>query len=185
MQNNLIFKKATLDDKDTIFSWLDEPHVIEFWDNSQAHRDDILNFMMGRQQPSPYFDGIFDYWLGYINEEAFCFLLTSPVTATQDIPQLYKQHLPADGNAYGIDFCIGNTSCLGKGLAASTLQAFMQYFVAKVDTNTCRFFIDPDAHNPRAIHVYAQAGFEKVGEFIMPGGVFAGEKSVLMAYDIS
>jgi hypothetical protein len=47
---NITFKKATLADKETIFSWLAEPHMMEFWDNSQEHKDDILNFMNGRER---------------------------------------------------------------------------------------------------------------------------------------
>jgi len=38
--NDIHFEKAILSHKDIIFEWLDKPHVREFWDNSQAHRDD-------------------------------------------------------------------------------------------------------------------------------------------------
>lgn len=37
--------------------WLNEPHVQEFWDNTQAHKEDILNFIQGRKTPSQYAEG--------------------------------------------------------------------------------------------------------------------------------
>ncbi len=52
------FEPALLPYKDTVFGWLAQPHMVEFWDNSQEHKDDILNFMQGRQEPSSYFEGL-------------------------------------------------------------------------------------------------------------------------------
>jgi hypothetical protein len=49
-----------------IFDWLKEPHVVEFWDNSHEHRDDIFNFIYGCQQH--YFDGTFQYFIGFVDD---------------------------------------------------------------------------------------------------------------------
>ena len=57
MTNKITFKKATTSYKEIIFLWLAEPHVQEFWNNTQGHKDDILNFMDGRKTPSNYCDG--------------------------------------------------------------------------------------------------------------------------------
>jgi hypothetical protein len=57
---NIHFEKATLLHKNVIFTWLDEPHVREFWDNSQEHRDDILSFLGAQHELSNY-KGIFTY----------------------------------------------------------------------------------------------------------------------------
>jgi hypothetical protein len=32
-----------------------------FWDNSQAHKDDIVHFVEGRKTPSPYLEGKYIY----------------------------------------------------------------------------------------------------------------------------
>jgi hypothetical protein len=40
------FEKASTKHQDTLFQWLNEPHMKEFWDNSQEHREDILNFIL-------------------------------------------------------------------------------------------------------------------------------------------
>ena len=48
--DKITFEKATTTYEEIIFSWLAEPHVQEFWDNSQEHKDDILNFIQGQKK---------------------------------------------------------------------------------------------------------------------------------------
>lgn len=179
---NIQFKKAEFFHKKVIFSWLEEPHVHEFWDNSEAHRDDILHCMQGRPGDAPYFGGIFTYWIGAMDEVPYAFLLTSHYSLDQELPDLHKGHITE--HTYSLDFCIGNKDFLGKGYGAPTLQAFMLFFKEKIDNKVDTFLIDPDALNPRAIHVYQKAGFSEVGSFEMGEGVFAGQKTILMKLSI-
>ena len=120
------------------------------------------------------------YWIGQVGREGFAFILTSPIKIEQGLPDLWRHHLSPSGHTYSLDFCIGNRKYLGKGFAAPTLQAFMSYFKQHVDTQADKFFIDPDADNSRACHVYAKAGFESVGFYELPHGFFAGQESELM-----
>jgi len=166
------FEKASLAYKDAIFSWLDNSHVKEFWDNSPEHREDILNFMKGRTEPSPYYDGMFDYWIGFIERDPYCLLMTSEVFDEPDLPPLWKKYLSQTGKTISIDFTIGNEAYVGKGLAASTLEAFTTFFQEKVDPQADTFVIDPSQNNPRAKHVYEKAGFQPVGEFFRRGEWF-------------
>ena len=143
------FTKVTQNHKHAIFFWLKEPHVREFWDNTQGHKDDVINFINGRKEPSSYCDGLYTYWVGMV-----------------------------DGQPYSIDYMIGNRNYFGKGLGAKTLAAFIDFFKETVDPLADTFFIDPDITNPRAKHVYKKAGFKYIGDFIMEGsGCFAGRKS--------
>jgi hypothetical protein len=73
--NSMYFEKVNQQHLETIFSWLAEPHMQEFCDNSQKYKDDIVNFINGRVTPSVYFGGIFTYWIGMIDNEPFCFIL--------------------------------------------------------------------------------------------------------------
>ena len=57
------FEKANVNHVDIIFGWLAEPFVQEFWDNTQGHKDDILNFVNGRKESSNYCDGKYFYWI--------------------------------------------------------------------------------------------------------------------------
>jgi hypothetical protein len=56
---NIHFEKAALKHIDIIFSWLQEKHIQEFWDNSQNHKDDNLNFIY--EKPQKYFAGTTKY----------------------------------------------------------------------------------------------------------------------------
>lgn len=176
------FKKVNATHLEMIFQWLSLPHMLEFWDNSQEHKDDIINFIDGRKQPSNYFDGIFTYWIGFADEDPFCFVLTAEVKADDECPPIWKEHISKTGLTYTIDFGIGNPAYLGKGLAAPALDAFTKFFVRDVNSRVDTFFIDPDANNPRAKHVYAKAGFHEVGAFQSEKKYwdFSGEKTFLM-----
>ena len=180
IMNEIHFEKASLSHKDIIFEWLDKPHVREFWDNSQAHRDDILSFLNDRKEPSPYYNGIFTYWIGSVEGETYCLLMTSAVTLEDDLPKIWRNHLSKTGKTFSIDFAIGNETFLGKGLATPTLQAFTNFVQTKVDTTVDLFMIDPAETNPRAKRVYKKAGFETVAEFVRDDGFFKEIKHFLM-----
>lgn len=175
---NLQFEKANTQHIDIIFAWLAEPHMMEFWDNSQAHKEDILNFIHGRKQH--YFYGTTRYWIGLINKEPYCFLLSDRFEAEQDLSDVHRKHLSKSGHTVGLDFGIGNKSYLGKSLAAPTLEAFVNFYHHEIDPLTDTFFIDPNKDNARAKHVYSKAGFVEVGEFDVHAGAFKESVSCLM-----
>lgn len=179
------FEKANFKHQPIILDWLQKPHIVEFWDNSQEHKDDILTFMQGRIKPSPYAEGIFTYWVGSLDNEPYCFVMTSEVLKNEPALLLWQQHLSETGKTFTLDFCIGNEKFLGKGLAASTLEAFTQFYSTEVDQESDTFFIDPLEDNPRAKHVYGKAGFKIVGEFICHGPFFKGKNSYLMVKQVS
>lgn len=180
MNNIIKFEKANLTHKEIIFSWLAKPHVQEFWDNSQAHREDILIFLQGRKELSTYFNGIFSYWIALINNEPFALIMTSEIKDEANLNTLWKKHLSTTGKNYSLDYCIGNETYLGKGLAAITLENFTEFFQHNIDSKADTFFIDPAIDNPKALHVYEKAGFKLIGDFIMENGAFAGEKTYLL-----
>lgn len=177
---NIHFEKAMPAHKDTIFEWLDKPHVKEFWDNSQRHREDILSFIEGHKEPSHYYEGIFTYWIAAIAGELYALLMTSEILPEEDLPQEWAPYLSQTGKTYSIDFMIGEEIYLGKGLAPPTLKVFTEFIRDKVDPSVDTFIIDPAEINPRAKHVYAKAGFETVAEFRRDEGYFKGIKHFLM-----
>lgn len=179
IKNKIRFEKATLAHQDIIFEWLAEPHIKEFWDNSQEHKDDILNFINGQKQH--YFYGTTRYWIGYYDNQPFCFVLSDELLANQeDLTDLHRTHLSKVGKTISLDFGIGNKDLLGKGLAAPTLMAFTKFYQGEIDPKADTFFIDPDENNPRAQHVYEKAGFKIIGKAIPQKGYFIGSKSFIM-----
>lgn len=163
----ITFEKASFKHKDIIFNWLEEPHVKEFWDNTPEHKDDILIFLGGRSISSTYNDGLYSYWIGSYEGEPYCMIMTLQEKKEYDIPEIKKAYLSKLGTTYSMDYMIGNTQFLGKGLGAKTLEAFIDYFREQIDPQADTFFIDPSANNPKARHVYEKAGFVYIADFIM------------------
>jgi RimJ/RimL family protein N-acetyltransferase len=158
-------------------SWLNKPHIQEFWDNSKEHHDDIRHFAEGRKTPAVYHDGIYSYWLGAVGKDLFCMIMTPKIV---DDHYIYRNYLLQIQTAYSLDFCIGNNVYLGHGLAAPALKGFMEYFKQNIDPSIEAYFIDPNKSNPRAKHVYQNAGFKAVGEFVREKGFFTGQSHDLL-----
>ncbi|MFA6065866.1 MAG: GNAT family N-acetyltransferase [Candidatus Babeliaceae bacterium] len=163
---DMYFEKATILYKDIIFEWLKKPHIQEFWDNSPEYKQDIVIFMEGREAPSPYYNGTFDYWIGFLHNDPFCLIMTSEVLPTPDLPPVWLEHISQTGKTFSLDFMIGNKKFLGQGFGGPTLENFMRYFQKNIEPKTDIFIIDPAANNPKAAHVYEKAGFKKIVHFM-------------------
>lgn len=170
------FEKVTGAHLEAIFSWLTEPHIMEFWDNTQAHKDDIVNFADGRKTPSSYANGPYDYFLASLEDEAFAMLMTIQETHKEDIGPEKLKRLSKTGHTYGLDYMIGNPKFLGKGYGSQTLSDFIDYFREFFDHKADTFIIDPACDNPKAKHVYMKAGFKHVCDFMMEGDVSGAGK---------
>ena len=177
MKDKITFEKATTAHKEIIFSWLAEPHIQEFWDNTQEHKDDILNFMDGRKEPSNYCDGKMVYWIASNNKEPFAMIMIEQYDHNTPIDQEKLYRLSKIGHTYGLDYMIGNTEYLGKGYGAKTLIEFVDFFRNKFDNKADTFIIDPASDNPRAKRVYEKAGFKHISDFVMSGNVSGSGKS--------
>ena len=169
MADKITFEKAMTVHKKIIFSWLAEQHVQEFWDNTQEHKDDILNFMDGRTKPSNYCNGKYVYWIAYTGGNPYAMLMTIQENIKDDIGELKLSHLSKTGHTYGLDYMIGNTEYLGKGYGTRTLVEFVDFFRNEFDKKADTFLIDPASDNPRAKRVYEKAGFKHIANFVMGG----------------
>lgn len=161
----ITFEKVSIEHKESIFEWLEEPHVKEFWDNTPEHKQDIEIFVHGRKEKSPYYNGMFDYWIGLVNNETCALIMTAEIVDEPKLRQSWREHLSKAGKTFSIDFMIGNTKYVGKGLAASILEQFMKFINEKIDSKIDTFIIDPNTNNPRAKHVYEKAGFKTISTF--------------------
>ena len=152
---HITFQQATGLDKSLIHTWWNKPHVKEFWDNSPALWENVAHYLNNGVKD------LFDYWLGFYDGVAFALVMTSTIDITQ--PSVYAAYCPKESTTYTIDFMIGEEAYLGQGLAAATLQAFMDF----CPTEVTHFLIDPASSNTRAVHVYHKAGFKEVGRFTL------------------
>jgi RimJ/RimL family protein N-acetyltransferase len=173
---NLCFEKAKVNHIDIIFAWLEEPFIQEFWDNTQSHKDDILNFISGRKEPSNYCGGKYVYWIASCNDQPFAMLMTIYETPEDNIDNIKLNHLSKTGHTYGIDYMIGDRNYFGMGYGAKTLSEFLEFFRKCFDPKADTFLIDPNSDNPKAKHVYMKAGFKYIDDFVMSGDVSGAGK---------
>jgi len=166
------FRPAGQDDEDMIRRWFGSPHVMEFWGDTDTNIGDFLNTMSGS-------DDLFNYWIGQYGDIPFCLLITT--NAATGEPRHLTPHLPETGDAWTLDILIGPVEYLGRGLAVPLMQAFLHH-AQRLNPSLRTVFIDPEADNPRAIHVYEKAGFRKISEFAPTDGPFQGQPHVLLAY---
>ena len=174
------FRKLDSSDVSVVLNWLKKPHIQEFRDNSKENHDDIKHFAEERKI-RPYHDGIYSYWLGAIDNDIFCMIMTSRIESDSYI---HRDYILRDQITYSLDFCIGNKTYLAQGLAAPVLKEFIKYFKKNIDPSVGAFFIDPHRSNPRAKHVYQKAGFKIVGEFVRESGFFTGQLHDLLIIKI-
>jgi hypothetical protein len=133
------FEKANVSHVDTIFAWLAEPDIQEFWDNTQAHKNDILNFINGRKQPSSYANGEYIYWIASCDRQPFAMLMTIQETAKSPIDDIKLMYLSKTGHTYAIEHMIGNLNYVGKGNGAKTLIDFLDFFIKECDPKVILF----------------------------------------------
>ena len=185
MTTQITFARAAAMHQATIFTWLAEPHIQEFWDNTPEHKADIKNFLAGRRTPSKYADGKYTYWIASMGGTPYAMIMTIQETFDDNIGEFKRAYLSKTGNSYGLDYMIGNTDFLGKGYGAQTLELFINFFHNIIDTQADTFLIDPTSDNYRAQRVYIKAEFDYMGEFIMTGNYSgSGKKHCLFVKSI-
>ena len=85
--------------------------MVEFWDNSREHRDDILNFIHGN--PQTYFAGTTQYWIGFAGEYPYAFVLSDILKKDQtDLSETHLANMSETGHTISLDFGIGNKEYL-------------------------------------------------------------------------
>lgn len=149
------FKLLTKDHEALVKKWLQQDYVAEFWHGTglESTYKSIASFIDGKET-------LFTLWIAYDNATPFGYLMTSKVDFSKDY--LYAKYLTPTSKAITLDLLIGNTSYLGKGLGHQMIkELLLQKFSDVTDV-----FIDPGVNNPKAIHVYEKAGFQKLEEFI-------------------
>jgi RimJ/RimL family protein N-acetyltransferase len=151
------FRPITEADISVLMSWLNEPHVAEFWQESQdieVFREKFLFGLSGR--------GVAAY-IVELEGRAIGFI------------QSYEAALVGGGwwpgfsrGIFGIDQFIGEKDLIGRGIGTELIKAFVETLFD--DPTVSEVIADPDPNNGRAIRAYEKAGFVKVREITTPGG---------------
>lgn len=153
--------------KKLIQDWLKKDHVREFWNDGGVTLNDLDAFLSGKNSE-------FHHWVAFYESIPFAYLMTSEFILSPDIFAPWRDK---EGKTMTLDFLIGESAFLGRGIAHKVIQ---QFLYQKRWQHLTSVLIDPEAKNTKAIHIYRKAGFEQVGEIIPSSGSFAGKNEIIM-----
>lgn len=99
------------------------------------------------------------FWIAFYDGEPFAYLITSTVDEEEagDLKCHFAKWIEHGKKVRTFDLLIGEEKYLGKGLGAILIQELITTILADSDI----VFIDPEATNYKATHVYEKVGFEK------------------------
>lgn len=156
LDKTIAFRKVQLgEDLPRIHRWMNQPHVIPFWnlglalDKMQLHLERAIadthqTLYIG------YLDGVpMSYWESYWTKDDI-------------IANCYQPH-PED---QGIHLLIGEPDYLGKGYALPLLKAMTAFQLQHLPTQ--KIVTEPDIRNQKMIHIFERCGFEFQREIALP-----------------
>lgn len=164
--DDIFFRKIVSADFELLKKWQKEPHVVEFWGDSdkweqpyeeyvyETNNGSVEQFVIQfKQRPIGYFQY---YWAARVGDGWW-----------QD----------SDENTVGLDLYIGDSSLIGQGFGRLILEAAIKMLKARDGVKT--IIADPCPENRRMIHILATLGFKDCGVCQTPDG-----PAVLMTYEI-
>lgn len=159
MSNHIEFHALKAEQIDLVTTWLRLPHVSKWY-----HGEGLQNTLKGLKNFVNRTDPHFDAWVGYYDETPFAFVMSYGLDQDdRNDPDCHQAKWLESGKpTIGIDLLIGDTAYLGKGLSGPLITSFLDQVHPKDEL----VFIDPEATNTKAIHVYEKVGFEVIDDFI-------------------
>lgn len=143
----LIFHPLTFQHLPLLHTWLQLPHVREFWDDGDRTVQQVQAHYFASQRDVLAF-------VAALDTEMVAYLQTYPVMPDSE----YAFWCSEKGETWGIDLFIGERKWLGRGLAVPLITAFVRH-LQELQPDLKRILIDPEHRNERARHVYNKAGF--------------------------
>jgi len=154
---NISFITLTSEQMDLILRWLKEPHVQEFWhesDNDEEVREKFL-VKLKDYAIEAFIIQVDQQPIGYIQSYEACRMGGGWWT---DVPP----------RVYGIDQFIGDPAFIGRGVGSIVVRCFIEELCKKKSVK--EVIVDPDPLNLRAIRMYEKIGFVAEGVIQTPGG---------------
>lgn len=134
-------------------SWLEAPHMREWWGEPEKELGFIRDMIAGRDTTRPFLILLDGEPVGYIQ----CWFVGHHQNRTWMDENPWLAELPAE--AVGVDLSIGRPEMLSRGVGSAALAAFTRKLLEEGHTT---IIIDPDSRNLRAVRAYMKAGFRPV-----------------------
>lgn len=158
MTEQIIFKTLIEEHLSLLGKWLNEPHVNEFWQET----NDSLKLKHKFIDESPK-RGVNSFII-YYNQTPIGYI------------QSYKADRVGQGwwpgidpHTYGIDLFIGEHKMIGKGIGTQIIKEFIKTLCEK-NPSIKKIIIDPEPNNLRMIHICEKLGFSNKGPITTPNG---------------
>jgi aminoglycoside 6'-N-acetyltransferase-1b/aminoglycoside 6'-N-acetyltransferase-2 len=155
---SLEFHVLTESDLPLLYSWLNRPHVLEWWTGEASLEEVRAKYLprIGSGTVRPY--------LAYLGSEPIGYIQSYVAVETEDGWWIGY----ADPGVLGIDQFIAEPGRLGQGLGTAMASQFAALLFR--DPTVSRILVDPRPDNPRAIRCYEKAGFRAEGVVTTPDG---------------
>jgi RimJ/RimL family protein N-acetyltransferase len=153
------FRPLQRDDFPFLQRWLNEPHVLQWWNQPLSLAEVEAKYAPRVDGLEPTYDFIIEYeqqpigWIQWYRWSDYW---------------EHALHLGADKDSAGVDFAIGKPSMIGRGIGSAALRKFVSEIVF-VDSGISGVYSDPDEKNVRSLRTFANAGFRVVRTINVPG----------------
>jgi len=159
------FRPLTAADAGLMHSWLNEPHVREWYhenDGSEPTPEWV------RAEYGPHVAGVRMFVVVVGGRDAG-YIQTYRILDWPD----YANVIGVTDEAAGLDLFIGEADLVHRGIGPRVLRAFVDEIVF-ADAAVSRCIVDPDSRNAAAIRAYEKAGFTAV-RYVQPPNAPAPE----------
>ena len=160
MKEFIKFREAKSEDFNKIHKWLNEEHVQEFF----QPRNMTLEQVIAKYQPRLEKRHPIKMHLALLNSDAFGFLQSYRVLDYEEFSKDIQE-----SHGFTIDFYIGETQYLRKGLGSQMIDSYISYVSKKEFPEERVCFICHRKDNPKAIHASKHAGLKEVRRVIEEG----------------
>jgi RimJ/RimL family protein N-acetyltransferase len=151
------FRPLVHDDLRLMRTWLERPHVREWWGDPEEELGFIRDMIEGRDTTRPFIFSVDGEPAGYIQY----WFIGHHQNAQWIADHPWLAELPSD--AVGVDLSIGEPDKLSRGIGSAVLQRFAQ---SLADQGYRTIIIDPDPANGRAVRAYEKAGFRPIPHLV-------------------
>ncbi|MDF2066491.1 GNAT family N-acetyltransferase [Bacillus sp. Cr_A10] len=152
--NEILIRKMKQNDFELMVKWLNDPKVLEFYEESPTNYDKVVNKYGPRVEGKHYVNPC----MIEFQNETIGYIQFYPIQENE----LIKYGYPQNQIIYGIDQFIGETQLWGKGIGTSMISMMVNYL--SIHKSVSRVVLEVKNTNVRAISSYEKCGFKKMKE---------------------
>ena len=154
------FRRLTDDDLPLLHRWLNEPGIVQWWENDDVSWDGVVgDYGSAATEPT-------EYWIAAVDGRDVGWIQCYAVAdyADEDEVQAWWA-LGVDRTAAGIDYLIGEPADRRRGTGTAVITAFVEAVVFGRHPGWTQVCASPVAANVASWRALEKAGFRHAGSF--------------------